>query len=363
MKKLIAIGMLLLTSISINAQSEFYKFYTVPHATRGEIFESGMEWTKSLNTLNEPTKSDQWKLEVGEKKVGSNEVVGAKFNEVVKKQLTPYQDSKVYTPQEHDLSPSKLSIYYQPINAKNVEFNFRKLNGGEVRISVFSNAKDITEGGFPLSFAKGYLDNTEQGDYTGTDKSRQEPLFFETKDCILLNSGATMGSIKFEQRSGVKQAFYVVVIESFCKFGPSMNSNECNEVVEVTSSFSGTNGFIATNPSFLQNWEGTKNAQAQMMQQGQLQNVGQVPVVIEKTGAIAYKVTVSNLNTIIPNTPINYTSFTGNLLPDENGIVKMNSTNPSLRLEIHEEGNKLHLTLIHVKQNGNEQKVFLTETK
>lgn len=355
--------MLLLTSMSINAQSEFKKFtYITPYLT-DLIFENGKDWNLGIASLPEPKKSDQWKLEVGEKKEGSQEVVGAKFGETIKKQLTPYQSSKVYTPQDYDRSPSELSIYYQPINAKNVEFNFRKLNGGEVRISVLSNAKDITEGNFPLSFAKGSLDNDEEGSYTGTDKSRQEPLFFETKDCILLNSGATMGSIKFEQRSGVKQAFYVVVIESFCKFGPSMNSNECNEVVEVTSSFSGTNGYIATNSVFLQNWEGTKNAQAQLMQQGQLQNVGQVPVVIEKTGAIAYKVTVSDLNSIIPNTPINYTSFTGDLLPDNNGIVKLKSTNPSLRLEIREEGNKLHLTLIHVKQNGNEQKVFLTETK
>lgn len=60
--------MLLLTSMSINAQSEFKKFtYITPYLT-DLIFENGKDWNLGIASLPEPKKSDQWKLEVGEKK-------------------------------------------------------------------------------------------------------------------------------------------------------------------------------------------------------------------------------------------------------------------------------------------------------
>lgn len=216
-------------SITINLQAQNKNLLTdynnVMYPVANQIALNAAEWKQSIAALNGATQREQWKNQVRER---NPSFIGTYIGETEKRQLKPIKNTtgeQGYSPTIGVLSPSHYFYFYAPKASEKIKFSFRKLNGGPVRVHIFSNKGPVTDE---------FINLAENKSSYYTDQ------YVQLNNWFVMEQGATSKTIEVPGSSALvpQSTFYAIVVESFSVLLPSSgqaNTTNSNEVVEIIS--------------------------------------------------------------------------------------------------------------------------------
>jgi hypothetical protein len=395
MKHFIVIAAML-SVLEASAQAEAVSleqdWTTVIYRVATPIALNAEEWNRSIKTMEGETQREQWRLQVRER---YTDYIGSFVGQTEKKQLffIPASVSGTYSPGTV-LSPAHYFYFYAPQVANEIEFNFRKLNGGKVRVNIFSNKGEVTQ-----AFINAARDKT---------KGYEPYQYIQLDKWFVMEQGANSQTVKLPGSTNLTggQKYYVVIVESFNKEGTNYgwNSSNAYEVVELQTKAIGSGqlrgnqrnaevdlpgdrrndnaqqqpeekGSRVRNPdrnkiaiditgAGIDSWKGTHQAQFSMGRQQQRKDMGSANIEISKEEGEQYKVQFASLAGIMMEddweTPLTFVGVPGTGA----GPIRMKCVNnPDLSLQVQPGDKELQMVMIRQGKNGKQQRMQIRASR
>jgi hypothetical protein len=395
MKHFIVIAAML-SVLEASAQAEAISleqdWTTVIYKVATPIALNAEEWNRSIKTMEGETQREQWRLQVRER---YTDYIGSFVGQTEKKQLffIPASVSGTYSPGTV-LSPAHYFYFYAPQVANEIEFNFRKLNGGKVRVNIFSNKGEVTQ-----AFINAARDKT---------KGYEPYQYIQLDKWFVMEQGANSQTVKLPGSTNLTggQKYYVVIVESFNKEGTNYgwNSSNAYEVVELQTKAIGSGqlrgnqrnaevdlpgdrrndnaqqqpeekGSRVRNPdrnkiaiditgAGIDSWKGTHQAQFSMGRQQQRKDMGSANIEISKEEGEQYKVQFASLAGIMMEddweTPLTFVGVPGTGA----GPIRMKCVNnPDLSLQVQPGDKELQMVMIRQGKNGKQQRMQIRASR
>jgi hypothetical protein len=395
MKHFIVIAAML-SVLEASAQAEAVSleqdWTTVIYRVATPIALNAEEWNRSIKTMEGETQREQWRLQVRER---YTDYIGSFVGQTEKKQLffIPASVPGTYSPGTV-LSPAHYFSFYAPQVANEIEFNFRKLNGGKVRVNIFSNKGEVTQ-----AFINAARDKT---------KGYEPYQYIQLDKWFVMEQGANSQTVKLPGSTHLTggQKYYVVIVESFNKEGTNYgwNSSNAYEVVELQTKAIGSGqlrgnqrnaevdlpgdrrndnaqqqpeekGSRVRNPdrnkiaiditgAGIDSWKGTHQAQFSMGRQQQRKDMGSANIEISKEEGEQYKVQFASLAGIMMEddweTPLTFVGVPGTGA----GPIRMKCVNnPDLSLQVQPGDKELQMVMIRQGKNGKQQRMQIRASR
>ncbi len=395
MKQFLIIS-LLLASLEASAQGTAVSleqdWNTVIHKVATPIALNAEEWDRSIKSMQGDTQREQWRLQVRER---YPDFVGSYVGETQKKQLffIPASAPGNYSTSS-SLSPANYFYFYAPQVANEIEFDFRKLNGGKVRVHIFSNKGKVSD-----AFINAARDKS---------KAYEPYQYIQLDKWFVMEQGANSQTVKLPGSTSLVggQKYYVVIVESFNKEGTNYgwNSSNAYEVVELQTRAIGSGQMRGNNRNAdvniprsqtnqdsdpqpagkggnirnpdrnkiaiditgagIDSWKGTHQAQFSMGRQQQRKDMGSANIEISKEEGEQYKVQFASLAGIMMEddweTPLTFVGVPGTGA----GPIRMKCVNnPDLSLQVQPGDKELQMVMIRQGKNGKQQRMQIKASR